>query len=312
MRVIKKSLQGLFFIGICYYTEMKSNKPLFGVAGFPVNFFNTPYKKNRDNIFKWLNDLDLNILELQCTYGIRMGEDQALRYKKLAKENNIILTIHAPYYVNLGSKKLETVKNSKNEIIKAFKLAKLIGSKRIIFHPGGGHGKTIENRVEGVDQIIRSLNEINNEIDIEDIKIYPEIGGKVASLGSLDEIIKICANVSYAYPCLDLAHLHARENGILKSENEIIKVLDKIENRLGRESLEKIHFHMYPVDYTIGGEKIHKAFGDKMDDGIELYKPLAEDFISAIKTKNIKPLIICEAHNTQEIGAMIMRDIYNK
>lgn len=104
--------------------KAKSTSPLFGVAGFPANFFKSEYRKNRDNIFKWLKDIDLSILEIQCTYGIRMSDEQALRYKKLAEENNIILTIHAPYYVNLGSKKQQTVINSKNEIIKAFKLAR--------------------------------------------------------------------------------------------------------------------------------------------------------------------------------------------
>ena len=64
---------------------------------------------------------------------------------------------HAPYYVNLGSQKPQTVINSKNEIIKAFKLANLIGASRIIFHPGGGHGKTAEDRAAGIEQIIKSF-----------------------------------------------------------------------------------------------------------------------------------------------------------
>jgi len=289
---------------------VRQDKPLFGVAGFPVNFFTSPIGKNRDNIFKWLNDLGLNILELQCTYGIRMCDEQAIRYKKLAAENGILLTIHAPYYVNLGSKNMQTVENSKKEIIKAFKLANLIGASRIVFHPGGGHGKTAENRVEGINQIITSLNEIKTEINTENTKIYPEIGGKVSSLGNLDEIIKICQNVDYAYPCIDLAHLHARENGGMCSKDKIIKVLDKIENELGRDGLENVHFHMYPVDYTVGGEKVHKAFADQ-NELKNLYMPLADDFIEAIKHKTLLPLVICEAHNTQEIGAILMKDLYS-
>ena len=287
-----------------------TTKPLFGVAGFPVNFFTSPYKKNRDNIFTWLRELGLDALELQCTYGIRMGDEQALRYKKLAAENGITLTIHAPYYVNLGSKTAQTLANSKNEIIKAFKLANLIGAGRIIFHPGGGHGKTAEDRAAGIDQLTTALNDIKPEIDTTNVKIYPEIGGKVSSLGSLDEIIEICKKVDYAYPCIDLAHLHARENGSLIGTDQIIAVLDKIEHELGRKHLENTHFHMYPVDYTVGGEKIHRAFADKDESGSP-YLPAAADFIAAIKSKSLTPLVVCEAHNTQEIGAMLMRDIYN-
>jgi deoxyribonuclease IV len=290
------------------------SKILFGVAGFPVNFFSSKYGKNRDNIFQWLAELDLNILELQCTYGIRMREVQARKYKELSEKHNIILTIHAPYYVNLGSLNEETVKNSIEEIKKAFALAKLLGSKRIIFHPGGGYG---QNRKEGIDRIITNLNIIKTEIDIEDIFIYPEIGGKVSQLGNLDEIIEICKKVDYAYPCLDLAHLHARENGSLNSKEKIIAILDKVENELGRKYLENAHFHIYPVAYTEGGEKMHKAFGDKkigqaslFEEEEEEYMPAATNFIDSLKVKKIEPMVICEAFNTQEIGAMLMKDLY--
>ena len=45
------------------------NKPIFGV--WVSKFFTlTPYGKR--NIFKWLKELDLDAMEIQCTYGIRM------------------------------------------------------------------------------------------------------------------------------------------------------------------------------------------------------------------------------------------------
>lgn len=289
----------------------KTGKPLFGVAGFPINFLSS-HKNDRDHIFSWLKDLGLDALELQCTYGVRMSDEQATRYKKLAQENNITLTIHAPYYVNLGSKNLKTVENSKKEIIKAFSLANKLGATRIIFHPGGGHGKTVEDRKIGISQIINCLNEIKVDIDTSKTHIYPEIGGKVASLGDLDEIIEICNGVDYAYPCLDLAHLHARDNGSLNNADDIIAVLDKIEEKLGKIVLSKIHFHMYPVDYTTGGEKIHKAFSDMADDGVTSFSPKAQDFVAAIKSKDITPFVICEAHNSQDIGAKLIKEIYNK
>lgn len=283
----------------------------FGVAGFPVHFFEQ--HKKRELIFEWLEQLGLDVLELQCTYGIRMKEEQALRYKKLAAQHHITLTIHAPYYVCLASSKAETVKRSKEEIKKAYALAKILGVKRIIFHPGGGYGK---DRKKGLEQLIRSLLEIVPELD-QSIHLYPEIGGKVAQLGSLDEVIEICKRVPIAYPCIDLAHLHAREFGSMTSKEKILSVLDRIEQELGKEKLENTHFHVYPVDYTEKGEKIHKAFGDKKEE-IQLslfeedcnYYPKAEDYISAIKEKGLHPITICEAHNTQDTGALLMKQIY--
>ncbi len=189
---------------------------------------------------------------------------------------------------------METVKRSQLEIQKAYELAKILGVNRIIFHPGGG----FQNRKEGLEQLIAALNETVPGLDLS-IHLYPEIGEKVNQLGSLDEIIEICKRVPIAYPCIDFAHLHARE--------------------LGKDKLLQTHFHVYPVDYTERGEKVHKAFGDKkeetqlslFEEDFEYY-PKAEDYITAIKEKGLAPITICEAHNTQDTGAILMKSLYQK
>lgn len=295
---------------------MKNNIK-FGVAGFPVNFFASNLGKNRDNIFQWLSEISLDCIELQCTYGIRMKEDQAIKYRSLAEEYNLTITIHAPYYISLASLNEDVVARSKLEIKKAFDLAKTLHAKRIIFHPGGGYGKTELERKQGLERLIKALNDLENQLDTTDIKLYPEIGGKINQLGSLDEIIYICQKVKYARPCIDLAHLHARELGSMTSKEKIIAVLDKIEQELGRDILEETHFHVYPVEYSEKGEKIHRAFGEKkenfqvsmFDNELE-YQPKAQDYIAAIKAKGFQPITICEAHNTQDIGAKLMKDLY--
>ena len=295
------------------------NEIKFCVAGFPLNFFYSPYGKKRENIFKWINEIGLDGIELQCTYGIKMKKEQALLYRELAEKNNLIITIHAPYYISLVSIKPEVVERSKLEIKKAFELADILGVKRIIFHPGAGYGKTEENRKVGLDRLINALNSIEDELDTKNIKLYPEIGGKINQLGNLDEIIEICKKVKYTRPCLDLAHLHARELGSLNSKEKIVEVLKKIESELGREILEETHFHVYPVDFTDKGEKVHKAFGDKKEDSQlslfvndDEYMPKAEDYIGAIKELDLTPVTVCEAHNSQDVGAKLMKDIYFK
>lgn len=105
----------------------------------------------------------------------------------------------------------------------------------------------------------------------------------------------------------------------MKTKEDILRVLDKIEEELGAEKLKQTHFHVYPVDYTEKGEKIHKAFGDQKEmEQLSLfeedldYYPKAEDYIAAIKEKGLTPITICEAHNTQDTGAMLMKSLYEK
>lgn len=64
------------------------NEIKFCVAGFPLNFFNSLYGKKRENIFKWINEIGLDGIELQCAYGIKMKKEQALLYRELAEKNN--------------------------------------------------------------------------------------------------------------------------------------------------------------------------------------------------------------------------------
>lgn len=294
--------------------------PLFGVAGFPPAFFESIYKKRRENIFEWLASINLDWVELQNTYGVKMKDQQAYLYRKLAETYNIGISLHAPYYITLASADGEVVKRSKDRILQCVALAMKIGAERIIFHPGHFPGTSKADREEAIKKIVKELNSIENQIP-KGIYIYPETAGKRSQIGSVEEIINICSQVKYTRPCIDVAHVHGFENGKLKSAESIIEVLNLIEQKLGRKYLEETHFHMYPVEINHNGEKRHKAFEDRIENQqIELfqenmedrYYPLAEHFVQALKYKEIFPVVVCEARDSQDRGAKLMKKIFDE
>lgn len=294
--------------------------PLFGVAGFPPAFFESIYKKRRENIFEWLASINLDWVELQNTYGVKMKDQQAYLYRKLAETYNIGISLHAPYYITLASADGEVVKRSKDRILQCVALAMKIGAERIIFHPGHFPGTSKADREEAIKKIVKELNSIENQIP-KGIYIYPETAGKRSQIGSVEEIINICSQVKYTRPCIDVAHVHGFENGKLKSAESIIEVLNLIEQKLGRKYLEETHFHMYPVEIDHNGEKRHKAFEDRIENQqIELfqenmedrYYPLAEHFVQALKYKEIFPVVVCEARDSQDRGAKLMKKIFDE
>lgn len=296
-----------------------NEEPLFGVAGFPPAFFESKYRKKRKNIFEWLNSLSLNWVELQNTYGVKMKEEQAKEYRKLASEYSIGISIHAPYYITLASGDPDVVKRSIERIFQCYWLADIIGANRIIFHPGFYNGKSDEDRKRGLNQLINGLLSIKDDIP-DNIYLYAETAGKRSQLGSVEEIVEICSAVSYVRPCLDLAHIHGFTQGSLISEESIIGVIDYIEQKLGKKMLEEIHFHMYPVEIDKNGEKRHRAFFEKNEapqmtlfsTEDEWFYPRPEHFVSAIKKKEICPIVVCEALNSQEQGAMLMKKMYEE
>lgn len=292
----------------------------FGVAGFPPNFMKSKFKSKRENIFQWLNSLGLNWIELQNTYGIKMPDEQAIIYRKLSSQYEIGISLHAPYYITLASEDREIVKRSQERIKKAFHLANVINSQRVIFHPGHFPRSSNEDRKLGLSKLIQNLNEIKDDLPIDKVKIYPEISGKVNQLGSLTEIIEICKKVGFARPCLDLAHLHAREGGSLKTSDSILNIFDIVEKHLGRSMLKACHIHVYPVGVNHTGENNHKAFTDRIrikqltlferNHNDDKYYPQVEPFIDAILGRDLSPVIICEAKDTQDEGALLMKDYY--
>ncbi|MBE5741298.1 MAG: hypothetical protein E7351_02055 [Clostridiales bacterium] len=277
---------------------------IFGVAGVPTNY-NGKFK----DLFDWLRNLGLNAYEIQCVYGFKISDaNKAVILKEQA--NDMHFSIHAPYYINLGSQNAPVVARSKENMKQGIELAKSIGVNRIVFHPGGGHNNTIEGRKFAIRQLIDAVNEFTSEIDMGEVRLYPEIGGKTANLGSLDEIIEICKECKYCYPCIDIAHLHAREFGSITSKEILKEKLERIKSALP-EKFKYIHFHAYTINYGDKGEVKHLMHGENMPDGSE-GRPNLDEFVELLHEMNINPWVISEASDTQEIGAKYMRDLYIK
>ncbi len=277
---------------------------IFGVAGVPTN-----YKGKFKDLFNWLRIMGLNAYEIQCVYGFKIS-DINKEIIKIEKNNDMHFSIHAPYYINLGSLNEPVVIRSKENMKQGIELAKSIGVNRIIFHPGGGHKNTEEGRKIAIKQLVDAVNEFTSEIDMGDVRLYPEIGGKTANLGSLDEIIEICKNCKYCYPCIDIAHLHAREVGSITDIDALRIRLKKLKDELPEKS-KHVHFHAYTINYNDKGEVKHLMHGENMPDG-SLGRPNLDDFVALLHEMNIEPWVISEASDTQEIGAKYMRDLYNR
>lgn len=273
---------------------------IFGVAGVPTN-----YKGKFKDLFSWLKEMGLNAYEIQCVYGFKISD---INKEIIKNENSIKFSIHAPYYINLGSLNAPVVERSKENMKQGIELAKSINVNRIIFHPGGGHKNTEEGRKLAVQQLIDAINQFTAEVDMADVRLYPEIGGKTANLGSLDEIIEICKKCKYCYPCIDIAHLHARENGSIQTIEDLRERLQKLRTELP-EKFKYVHFHAYTINYNDKGEIKHLMHGENMPDGSD-GKPNLDDFIKLLHEMNIDPWVISEASDTQEKGAKYMRDRY--
>ena len=122
---------------------------------------------------------------------------------------------------------------------------------------------------------------------------------------NLDEVIELCLVDDSFVPCIDFGHLNARSFGEIKDKKDYAKILDRMENALGKERTKNFHSHFSKIEFTSpGGEKKHLTFDDT-EYGPE-FSPLAE----LIAERGLTPTFICESSGTQTEDAAEMRKIY--
>ena len=89
-------------------------------------------------------EMDLDCMEVEFTYGVRMNLDTAKSLGVLAKEKGIILSVHAPYYINLASDEEEKFVASQKRILDSCERAHIMGAQNVTFHAGFYQKRTPE------------------------------------------------------------------------------------------------------------------------------------------------------------------------
>lgn len=274
----------------------------FGPGGNSISWGK---RKFPEDLPAYLGELGLDGYEIECGRGVRISEGTVKKLPEIARESGIYVTLHAPYFISLSSTEEEKRLNSVNYILESAKAAKSVGAQKIVVHSGSCSKMTRAEAVYLAKQTLKKAQETLDENGLSDIIICPETMGKINQLGTLEEVLELCGVDERFLPTVDFGHLNARTLGGIKERADYAKILDLIENALGRERLSKMHIHFSKIEYTAGGEKKHLTFADEHF-GPD-YKPLLEE----IKQRGLSPSIICESDGTQAEDAAEMKRFYD-
>ena len=240
--------------------------------------------KKAVNNLKYYSDLGLKACEISFAHGvyIRKKED-ALKISVVAKKLKIILTIHAPYYINLNSKDKEKIKKSKERIIECCKVGTWLKASRVIFHAGFysdlDKEKTFQNIKKHILEIKKEIKKLKYLPEL-----CPEITGKVNVFGNIEEISKLCKETKIGF-CIDYAHILARYKSYKPN----------LVNKSFKE-FSKWHIHFSGIVYNEKGERHHR-------------RPIEtelKNFIS-ILPKNKSLTIISESPNPIEDSLRLLK-----
>ncbi len=268
----------------------------FGTGGIPIS------TKERNTIegIKRIKKLNLSSMELEFVRNANISKDKTSLVKEEAKKQDVLLSCHGSYYVNLNAKEQATIKASIARMINDSTIAYLSGAFSICHHVAYNMKEVPETVFKNVKD---NLKLVLKELKDNNIQIWlrPETGGKLTQFGSLQELIKISQDLDQVLPCIDFSHHHARSNGKFNSYEEYCQILSELENGLGKDILKNMHIHAQGIKYSEKGEIHHLEIKESDFKYKELMK--------ALKDFNVKGTLISESPNL-ETDALIMQKAY--
>lgn len=262
--------------------------------------------KSVDDIPAWLKKQGLDSFEYAFNKGIYLSDERALLYKKIFEENGIELTVHGPYFINFANPDDMMAEKSYGYIVNSLQKMKLMGAKKLVFHPGSLTKQTRERAFELVLERIKQLISIMDENGFKDVFICPETMGKHGQIGTVEEVAQMCAIDERIIPTLDFGHINAFTGGKIKTKQDYIDIFMTLKKYIG-ERYKNVHIHFSKIMYGDKGEIKHLTFEEDDTYGPD-FEPLAE----ALVELGINATVICESRGTQTDDAITMKKIYNR
>jgi deoxyribonuclease-4 len=239
-------------------------------------------------------------MEMEFVQRVSMGEETARQVAVVAAADDVTLSSHAPYYVNLNSLEEQKVIDSVKRIMAAGRITALCGGTGTVFHAAFYQAQPRDVVYAKVKAHLEQMSQALRDEGFT-ILLRPETTGKDSQFGTVDELLRLSAEVQGVLPCVDFSHLHARSGGAYNSYDEFMGVLQQIERTLGRPGLDTMHIHVSGIEYTDKGERKHL----NLQESDLKY----EELMRALKDMKVGGTLVCESPSI-EGDALLLQETY--
>jgi deoxyribonuclease IV len=184
----------------------------------------------------------------------------AERFGALARENGIVLSVHAPLAGFLGH--VERDKKQRMAIgmlDHSAGVAVACGAKLVVLHPGFLLGR---DREDALAAVVEQLAELRERLEAKGrgVPFGIEIMGRVRELGTAEDVFAISGRCGWVRPVLDFAHLHAVTDGGFTDVEAFAGVLEQADRLLPPRA--PFHVHFSDIAYANRNETKHLAYGE--------------------------------------------------
>jgi deoxyribonuclease IV len=184
----------------------------------------------------------------------------AERFGELARENSIVLSVHAPIAGFMGHVERDKKQRMAVGMLDhSAGIAVSCGAELVVFHPGFLLGR---ERADAIDSVVEQLAELRERLEGKGraVPFGVEIMGRVRELGTAEDVFAISARLGWVRPVIDFAHLHAVTDGAFLAADDFHGILQIADEILERDA--PFHVHFSDIAYANRNETKHLSYGE--------------------------------------------------
>jgi deoxyribonuclease-4 len=200
-------------------------------------------------------------IDFEGGFWMKPEWEWAARFGELARENDIVLSIHAPIAAILGHLPGDEGKRKRafGMLDHSAGVAAAVGADLLVVHPGYLLGREREAALESVASDLAALRE-RLEPKGRTVDFGVEVMGRVRELGTADDVFWLAARLDWVRPVIDFAHLHAVTDGAFTDAEAFAGVLEVADDVLDPGA--PFHIHFSDIAYANRNETKHLPYGE--------------------------------------------------
>jgi len=207
---------------------------------------------------------------IRMASGIADSYGSLIPIGKMAERLDVKISLHTPYYMDLGSNN-ELTERSLNNIRHCGVITNALGGDIVTTNLGlykdlGDTAETNANIIDNVAAIMEWWNDNNIKT-----RLGVEITGRQEAFGSLEQVLSLCDEVDGIVPVVNFPHHHSRTGGSLIASSDFRDLLESVEPYCE----DGIHTLFSGVEYHDGNERRFTP----IKKGDLKFEPLAETLI---------------------------------
>jgi deoxyribonuclease-4 len=184
----------------------------------------------------------------------------AERFGELCREQDIVLSVHAPIAGFMGhAERGKKLNMAIGMLDHSAGIAVSAGAELVVFHPGFLLGRT---REDAIDSVCEQLGELRERLEGKGraVAFGIEVMGRVRELGSLDDVVEISRRLGWVRPVIDFAHMHATSDGAYTTVGPFAEALGRVDAVLATGA--PFHIHFSDIQFANRNETKHLPYGE--------------------------------------------------